>query len=176
MTTHCFRGFSCSSAQVPELKNKIQKYDIFASLEIEEVYGENNLKKSLHYQAHTFASSYIENLGNGNFKIKPLPRLAQFSSLNDFIVADFNEDKNLDVLAVGNLFVSEIETPRNDAGNGILLLGNSKGDFKPMPPNISEFFAKSDAKKILLLFNKGIKKVIVANNNDKLQSFNILQK
>ncbi|MGK0364072.1 MAG: hypothetical protein ACI85O_001126 [Saprospiraceae bacterium] len=169
------RGFSCSAAQVPELKNKIKKYDLFASLEIEEIYGESNLKKSLHYQAHTFASSYIENLGNGNFKIKPLPRLAQLSNLNDFLIADFNDDKNLDVLAVGNLFVSEIETPRNDAGNGILLLGNGKGNFKLVPPGESGFFARGDAKKMMLLLTKGIEKVIVANNNDILQSFNILK-
>lgn len=165
------RGFSCSSDQIPQLKSNIQKYDLFASLEIEEIYGESNLKNSLHYQAHTFASSYIENLGDGNFNIKPLPQLAQLSNLNDFIVADFNDDKNLDVLAIGNLFASEIETPRNDAGNGILLLGNGQGDFNPLPPNESGFYARGDAKKMILLKINGSENVIVVNNNDILQAF-----
>ena len=50
------RGFSCSSEQVPILKSTFKKYDVFASLQIEEVYGEENLKQSLHYETQTFAS------------------------------------------------------------------------------------------------------------------------
>jgi len=50
---------------VPILKSTFKKYDVFASLQIEEVYGEENLKQSLHYETQTFASHFIENLGNG---------------------------------------------------------------------------------------------------------------
>lgn len=167
------RGFSCSAQQVPELKTKIQNYDLFASLEIEDVYGAKNLSNSLHYQAHTFSSSYIENVGNGSFKVKSLPRQAQISNINDFIIEDFNDDGNLDVLAVGNMFVSEIETPRNDAGNGLLMLGDGKGRFTAVPPIESGFFASGDAKKIIVLESQGTKKILVANNNDILQSYDL---
>lgn len=40
------RGFSCSSQQVPKLKEEFKKNDIFASLELNQVYGEKKLKKS----------------------------------------------------------------------------------------------------------------------------------
>ncbi len=170
------RGFSCSSEQVPALKNKIQKYDKFASLELESVYGSKNLENALHYKAKTFESSYIENLGEGRFKISPLPRMAQFSNINDMLVDDFNNDGHLDVLSIGNLFVSEVETPRNDAGTGLLLLGNGKGNFTPKNNLESGFFAKGDAKKIKMHTHQKQKKILVANNNDVLQFFSVREK
>ncbi|GMN11003.1 VCBS repeat-containing protein [Croceitalea sp. MTPC9] len=165
------RGFSCSSEQIPGLKTEIKKYDLFASMEINEVYGETNLENALHYQADTFASYYVENLGNGEFKMQPLPNEAQWTNLNDVLVKDFNGDGNLDVLAVGNLYVSEIETPRSDAGTGILLLGDGSGNFMAINTIDSGFFASGDAKGLVDINIKGKNTIVVANNNDKLQLF-----
>ena len=167
------RGFSCSSEQVPGLKDKIGKYDVFAALEIEQVYGDENLQNALHYKATTFASSYIENIGNGRFKMTSLPILAQFSNINDMEVADFNKDGYLDVLTVGNLFASEIETPRNDAGTGLLMLGDGRGNFSALTNKESGFFANRNAKKIVIISNKQQKKILIANNNDILECFTI---
>lgn len=166
------RGFSCSSNQVPILKNNIEKYDLFASMEINDVYGEDNLSDALHYQADTFANSYLENLGNGKFQISNLPIEAQLSSINDILIDDFNADGNLDALLVGNLFVSEIETPRNDAGVEVVLLGSNDNTFKSLANSKSGFFANKDAKKIKSL--KGLHEnfILVANTNDSLQIFN----
>ncbi len=167
------RGFSCSSQQIPGLKNKIKKYDVFASLEIDEVYGESNLDNSLHLVTDTFASSYIENMGNGSFRVGELPNEAQLSNVNDTVIFDFNKDGKLDVMTVGNLFVSEIETPRNDAGNGLLLLGDGKGGFNPIPSHKSGLSARKDAKKIGMLENNGNGILVVANNDDIIQFFRV---
>ncbi len=167
------RGFSCSSEQVPMLKDKFKKYDVFATLELDEVYGGENLDESLHYLANTFASSYVENLGNGDFKIHELPRMTQLSSINDIMVKDFNKDGHLDALVVGNLFVSEIETPRNDAGTGTLLLGDGKGSFEAIVSAQSGFFDNQDAKKMISITVKGSEYVMVADNNGPLQFFKV---
>jgi hypothetical protein len=167
------RGFSCSSQQIPGLKDKIKKYDAFASLELEEVYGEEQLKNSLHYITDTFASMYIENLGQGKFKISSLPGLTQLTNINDMQVEDYNGDGHTDVLTVGNLFVSEIETPRNDAGTGLLLLGNGKGDFTPLRGAKIGFHAAGDAKRIATIKVSGKNHILVGNNNDVLQSFQL---
>ncbi len=167
------RGFSCSSQQIPSLKDKIGKYDVFASLELTEVYGEENLKNALHYKTDTFASVYIENLGGGNFKVKELPMLAQLSNINDMLVRDFNDDGFMDVLAVGNLFVSEIETPRNDAGTGLLLLGDGVGGFLINRGAEIGFYAARDAKKLVEISQGNQRHILVGNNNDILQSFSI---
>lgn len=167
------RGFSCSSEQVPVLKRTFKKYDVFAALQIEEVYGTENLKQSLHYTAQTFASHYIENLGNGAFALSQLPAPAQWSNLNNTMLQDFNADGHIDILGVGNLFVSEIETPRNDAGIGVYLKGDSKGNFKPTPVLESGFFTPLDAKKIVPITIGGKPHIVVANNNNRLQIFKV---
>lgn len=165
------RGFSCSSEQIPGLKKEIKKYDLFASMEINEVYGKMNLENALHYTADTFVSYYIENQGDGSFKMTPLPPEAQMTNMNDSLVEDFNGDGHLDILSVGNLYVSEIETPRSDAGIGTLLLGNGTGQFKSIDYVKSGFFASEDAKNLLKITIGNKEMVIVANNNDKLQLF-----
>ncbi len=167
------RGFSCSSQQIPGLKDKIKKYDAFASLELKEVYGEKQLKDALHYVADTFASVYIENIGDGEFKITQLPGLAQLTNINDMQIADFNEDGHADILVIGNLFVSEIETPRNDAGTGLLLIGDGKGNFTAQRGAEIGFYAPKDAKRMATLKVAGKNHVLVGNNNDVLQSFRL---
>ncbi len=164
------RGFSCSSQQIPELKSKIKKYDLFASLDVQDVYGEVNLEKALRLQANSFQSTVLLN-ENGNFTNKPLPFEAQLSSINDFIVEDYNQDGIKDILAVGNLYNAEIETPRNDGSNGILLIGNGDGTFYSKLRKDTGFYAPSDAKKIIPISINNQKGVLVGNNNDLLQYF-----
>ncbi|MBJ6367434.1 FG-GAP-like repeat-containing protein [Snuella sedimenti] len=169
------RGFSCSSQQVPSLKKTFKKYDVFASLELKDVYGEDKLREALHYKTDTFASVFIENKGKGNFNVTSLPNMAQLSNINDFVIDDFNKDGNLDVLCVGNLFVSEIETTRNDAGHGLVLLGDGKNNFKSLHFLESGIFCNKDAKKAKLLSYKNQKLLLVANNNDILQVFKVIK-
>jgi len=71
------------------------------------------------------------------FNTKNLPRLAQVSSINDLFVKDFDSDGHLDLLVAGNLYDSEVETPRNDASIGLLLRGDGKGDFEAVPSSES---------------------------------------
>lgn len=118
-------------------------------MEIEDVYGEEKLNHSLHYRTDTFAPVYMENIGAGTFKVKYLPNMAQLSNLNEILIRDFNDDGALDVLAIGNLYVSEIETPRNDAGTGVLLLGDGKGYFTAKRGSKIGFYAAKDVKKIM---------------------------
>ncbi|MCK5469187.1 MAG: VCBS repeat-containing protein, partial [Cyclobacteriaceae bacterium] len=69
-----------SVEQVPLLEEKINTFSEFAKADVFEIYGEDNLKNSLHYEAKTFASSYVENKGNGKFVFHQLPIQAQFST------------------------------------------------------------------------------------------------
>jgi hypothetical protein len=142
-------------------------------MELKDIYGEEKLKNSLHYRTDTFASVYVENMGNGTFKIKDLPNIAQLSNLNDMLIRDFNDDGALDVLAIGNLYVSEMETPRNDAGTGVLLLGDGKGYFTAKRGSKIGFYAAKDAKKIISLTNGQKDNALVGNNDDELQFFEI---
>ena len=164
------RGFSCSSQQVPDLKDKFEKYDIFASLDVQEVYGEENLENALRLSVNTFESAALIN-NESFFDFKPLPNYAQFSSVNDIIIKDFDNDQINDLLIVGNMYHAEIETARNDAGNGLFLKGVGDGSFKEVSVSGSGFFAPGDSKKIITLNLGNNDIILVANNNDRIQIF-----
>ena len=162
--------------QNPGLAKKFPTYESFARAEISDVYSRETLDSSLHLQVETFASCYLENTGNGNFVIKPLPAEAQLSCINDIITEDIDGDGNADILAAGNLFDMEVVTPRVDAGVGVFLKGDGKGNFSIVPPAISGFYANKDVKSLSLIHlntRDHNKAVLVGNNNDRLQLFKI---
>ncbi|MGI9542717.1 MAG: VCBS repeat-containing protein [Cyclobacteriaceae bacterium] len=167
------RGKSCSTDQMPLLKEKFPTFESFGEANLKEIYGPQ-LDKALNYRATTFASSYVENLGDGSFRISKLPNEAQLSSINNIIVQDYNQDGSLDLLISGNLYPVEIETPRNDAGMGLFITGDGEGNFTPVPLTESGFFAPHDAKDMkVITIGKGVNKrdvILVANNDYWLQA------
>ena len=162
------RGRSCSSQQIPGIKNKFKDYNSFSEATLVDVYTEEELEESLHYQVKSFASIYLENKRD-KFVSHQLPVEAQFSSINQILVEDYNNDGNPDFLVAGNLYVSEVETPRNDGSFGYYFEGNGKGDFKPIEPIKSGLFIKGDTKDLSNISIAGEDYIIVAKNNDYLQ-------
>jgi hypothetical protein len=168
------RGKDCSTQQIPSLKEKFDTYEEFGGSNLSDIFGAK-LNTALNFQAKTFASAYLENLGDGSFDFKPLPSLAQVSSVNNILIKDYDADGFKDLLISGNLHSSEIETPRNDAGTGLLLKGNGQGDFIPVPLPESGFSAAHDAKdmKTIRVGNREI--ILVANNSYYLQTIEYIQ-
>jgi len=161
------RGKSCSSQQMPSLTTKFQDYNSFAQADVTEVYGKEKLEKAeIHYTAQTFASSYIENLGAGKLKLTLLPNEVQFSSVNKIVSNDIDKDGFKDILIVGNLFSSEIETPRNDSSMGTYLKGDGKGNFTPVPSEKSGLYIKGDVKDLSTIQIQNKKFLIAIKNND----------
>ncbi|WP_226979536.1 VCBS repeat-containing protein [Zobellia roscoffensis] len=164
------RGKSCSSQQMPSLSKKFEDYNSFASAELDEIYGKEKLVEAeIHYQAETFATSYIENLGNGKFGLTKLPNEAQFSSVNKIISEDFDKDGLKDIVVAGNLYASEIETPRNDSSIGAFLKGDGNGNFVATKNQDNGLYLDGDVKDASLIHIKGNKFIISVRNNDTLQ-------
>nr|MBX2871061.1 VCBS repeat-containing protein [Saprospiraceae bacterium] len=168
------RGRECSSNQMPFIKKKFPDYHSFASANMQEVYGEENLATSLQFSASNFASTYFENKGNGQFAPKALPRAAQVTTTRKIITHDANGDGHLDLLLLGNRYDFEVETPRQDAGYGTLLLGNGQGDFRASMAYESGLFVKGsvvDAAEMTL--SDGQQALLIAKNNAYLQLVSI---
>ncbi|MEX0316170.1 MAG: VCBS repeat-containing protein [Allomuricauda sp.] len=162
------RGRECSSQQMPAIKKKFKNYESFSQATLEDVYTKETLDNSLHYQVKSFASIYLENK-NGKMIPHDLPNIAQLSSINQIITKDFDNDQNLDVLIAGNLYNSEVETPRNDASHGLFLKGNGKGTFDPILAKKSGFFAPGDVKDMAQMNIQGKEYIVVAKNSANLQ-------
>ncbi len=165
------RGKQCSSEQIPEISTKFKTYDIFASSNVKEIYGDDKLENALHYEATSFASTYFENLGDGEYAAHPLPQMAQLSSINDFIIDDFNGDSSLDILLAGNLYNAEVETTRNDAGYGLLLAGDGKGEFEVVNRTASGFFVPYNVKNMATARSRNGQLILVGCNDDYLRVF-----
>ncbi|MGB7394801.1 MAG: VCBS repeat-containing protein [Pricia sp.] len=162
------RGRGCSSQQIPGIKQKFKNYESFAEATLTDVYTEKALESALHYQVKSFASVYLENR-DGRLVRHELPVEAQLSSINSILVDDYNNDGFLDLLVAGNLYASEVETTRNDAGHGLLLTGNGKGEFEVVPPVKSGFFVPGDVKNMApTRFSNGTY-ILNAKNNGSLQ-------
>jgi hypothetical protein len=93
------------------------------------------------------------------------------SSINKIIVADFNKNQINDLLLFGNLFGSEVETPRNDASYGHFLNGKLFGEFESMTASESGLYVKGDVRdaKIIRIGLDKKKAILVAINNDFLK-------
>ncbi len=70
------------------------------------------------------------------------------------------------------LFITQIETPRNDAEVGFFLKGNGKGNFNAITVLESGFFTPHDAKYMKRIKFGETEAVLVANNN-YIQLFSI---
>ncbi|WP_298506925.1 VCBS repeat-containing protein [uncultured Maribacter sp.] len=163
------RGRECSSQQIPTIKKKFEDYASFSTATIEDVYTEKALENSLHYQVKSFASMYIENK-NGKLITHQLPIEAQLSNINQVIVQDFDKDGNLDAVVAGNLYSSEVETPKNDASNGLFLKGNGKGSFTPIKALESGLYIPGDVKDLNLISVGKQNYLLATKNSDSIQT------
>lgn len=168
-------GLDASARQIPVIRLRYKGYEEFARATLQDIYGEKMLNSSLHYKAETFANSWIENKGNGTFTIHRLPNRTQFSSINDFAEMK-NENKGKALVAAGNLYGSEVETPRNDASIGLVMRTDSIGKISAVPPAESRLFIKGEVKAIRKIkLASGEDGFLFAINNDslKLIEFNL---
>lgn len=162
------RGRECSAQQIPGIKNKFKNYDEFSTATLFDVYDKKKLETELHYQVKSFSSIYLENTGSG-FTIKELPVEAQIAPINQIVSRDFDQDGNLDIVIAGNLYASEVETPRADAGNGLYLKGDGTGNFLATPATKSGLYIPGDVKDFEIINIKGMDYFIIAKNNNFAQ-------
>ncbi|WP_111708801.1 FG-GAP-like repeat-containing protein [Lutibacter citreus] len=159
------RGRECSSQQVHAIKVRFKTYEAYANADLQEIYGEQMLEKSLHYSANTFANYWIENKGDGIFKMHKLPQRAQLAAINKFEVFDYNGDEYPDILLAGNIYGSEVETPRGDASLGLVLTGTGNKVFNVVTPSESNLFVKGDV--------RGLAPIKINNNSTDAYLFSI---
>lgn len=129
-------------------RSKFNYYREYAEATESTLLSAEQLENALILKGNYDRSSYVENLGNGSFKMHPLPIEAQLAPLNSLLVKDIDRDGNLDILGVGNDFGNDTFIGRYDALNGLFLKGNGKGSFETIPNSKSGLLAPKDAKSI----------------------------
>jgi hypothetical protein len=147
------------------INKRFGSYDAYSRAAINDIFNEKELKNALVLSAVEMRSSYIENLGNSKFVLKPLPIQAQIAPVFGLLANDFNKDGFLDVLLVGNSQAFETYTGPYNASMGCLLLGNGHGGFSYVPQSESGLYLAHD-QKALGSINVGKENLIVVTNNN----------
>lgn len=158
--------------QISAMRARFRTYTDYAEATFETSFLKSELSQAYVVCSRTFTTSYIENKGHGSFELRSLPMEAQFSPVYGIIAEDFNTDGHLDILLTGNFYSSQVSTGKYDASIGLLLTGNGKGDFYPLPANHSGILADKDAKGVVkTVSSSGQLLIIVTNNNGPTKVF-----
>ncbi len=156
-------------SQMIGFKRRFQKYEEFGQVTIDSLLSPEMLEDAIVYYANYMKSSYVENLGEGKFAIRPLPMQAQVAPLYGMLSRDIDQDGNLDLLLVGNNYGTEVFTGRLDAFKGLILRGDGKGGFEDVSLNRSGFYVPGDAKALVELNGpKGSALYLASQNQDSL--------
>ena len=159
-----FRGRECSSQQMPFIEEKFPTYDLFANASLEDVYGEE-LDGSYVAEANIFASVALISSSTG-YDVKSIPNHAQlFPILSGVTIEDY-------VILAGNIYNTEVETPRIDMGRGIIL-NYANDDWKVNLVTDSGLDLGDNIKSVETLYHKGLNAHLVIGgiNNGELMVY-----
>ena len=158
--------------QINAMRSRFRTYTDYANATFEESFLPEELEGAYVVCSERFESSYVENLGNGKFKMKALPLAAQFSPVYGMVVDDYDNDGNLDVVMVGNSYSPEVSSGRDDASVGLYLRGDGKGNLEPVRVAKSGFMADKDGKGLAeLSLQDGRELVIIGNNSGAMRAY-----
>ncbi len=168
------RGRECSSQQMPFISKKIPTYNEFANSSLVDIYGTeiNNIYKK---DATQFKSVVLINKGGIDFKSVELPKLAQTLPILGIDSYDFNNDGIKEIIIAGNIYNTEVETPRLDNPFALILKSNKKEKYTIIKPDESGLYLNGDVKDVRILKHDKQDKVFVlfTTNNNKSQTFEL---
>ena len=155
--------------QHPFLKRKIPSHDAYAVFTLIDIYGAELLEKAENRKIYRMESGYLENKGNGTFLFKAFDNYAQISTVNSSLIRDVDRDGNFDLILAGNLYNTEAETIRLDAGIGVWMKGDGKGNFKSTSFSKSGLYLEGDVRALRMVMAHDRPLLLAAKNNDLIQ-------
>ncbi len=127
-------GLASLSQAMPYVQQRIPTFDRFAASTLQEIIGPR-IDRAPYLEAGTLSTMVFLNASDGvvQFEGTPLPFEAQIAPASSAAVADFDGDGHEDVFLGQNFFPLPMDVPRQDAGRGLLLIGDGSGGFTPVP-------------------------------------------
>jgi enediyne biosynthesis protein E4 len=160
--------------QMPSFKTKFPTYASYCDATAQDIFNPIPMSAALHLEAKEFRSGVFINTA-GQFRFVPFPFSAQAFPVRDMLTGYFRGQKDgpKDILLVGNNYAVRAQWGRQDAGKGLLLAPQFVAHFDALGfsviPGASGFYAAKDARRMV----QAGQFIIVANNNDTLQEFQI---
>jgi hypothetical protein len=120
------RGLRAVSAALPWMREKWTTYEAYGRASVREIYGDK-LKNTRSVSVTTLASTLYLNRGD-RWEARRLPAEAQWAPAYAVCVGDYDGDGHEDVFLSQNFFAVNPDDARADAGRGLWLRGDGKGN------------------------------------------------
>jgi hypothetical protein len=152
---------------VPAVAERFPTYASYAQKKITDVFSSAELGRVMTKNVYTFATSLVRNNGDGSFTVVPLPVEAQLAPVYGILPTDVDGDGRTDLLLAGNFDGVPPALGRMSASYGLLLRGDGKGDFTPVPATRSGFVVPGQSRDIQRVRTARGDLFVVARNNDR---------
>lgn len=168
------RGRECSSQQMPFIAEKFETYSEFANASIIDIYGKDEVTNAYAKEVVTFESVLLIAQPDGSYTVQTLPNQAQAFPLLGCLSMDLNDDDVDDLLLLGNMYNTEVETPRLDAGSGLVLLSDQESGYRAgLCPRYC-FYAIGNTKELHSITVEERKYIIALANNGAPSMFQVV--
>ena len=150
--------------QMVSLRQKFPTYTSYSTTSLPDILSEDQLKAAKKLEADYFETTWFEN-DNGVFRTRKLPVEANFFPVYAIATGDFDRDGKQDVILGGNTDHARIKIGKIDAGYGMMLKGDGKGNFVYVPQLESGLNVKGCIRDITKTGDKKNEKLIFTINN-----------
>lgn len=171
--TYPFHGLAYYGREMEMIAANFPSFESFSTADMRRIFGVSKLNEALNLHSDTFASMMFENHGDGTFSVRPLPNEAQVSPVKSIIIHDVDGNGISEIIIAGNIYHTEPNIARADAGNGLLLKSNGDGTLTPIPVLKSGLIIPGDLRTLTLINTPDGFALVAGNNNGNVQYFRI---
>ena len=137
--------------QISMTRNRFPDYKSYADARLEDIFTEEELEGVQHRQATDLQTSYFTLSDSGIFEEQPLPMEVQYAPVFTITSLDYNSDGYQDALLGGNIHQARLRFGKSTANHGVLLRGDSEGNFSYVPQAQSGFDLVGDVRSALVM-------------------------
>jgi hypothetical protein len=161
------------AVQMPSLKKIFDLNELYAKATMDQIFTPEMKEGATTLYCKETRSGYFENDGKGKFIFHPLPTEAQIAPVNAIVYTDVNDDGKGDLILAGNEYQINVSAGRYDASYGLLMYGNGKGSFTPVPPTASGLIIDGDVRDLKMITANKKRLLLAAINNENLRAFSM---
>ena len=164
--------------QLPDLHGQFKSYKNFSASGLNDIFDKEELQSALKGEAVMLESALFLQTDEGTFTKTELPFLAQITPIMAMQRGDFNRDGQLDLVIGGNInHMKPSYGGSQDAGRGLLLLGDGQSGFTAQSYSQSGYDTPGMVRSIHLLHTNGEKsRIVVTRYQLPPQLFNVLNR
>ena len=154
--------------QVPGFKRRFETFNSYAIAPYAQAFRKDELQDAFERSIYTLKSMMLINNNGHSFRSAPLPDIAQISTINDFLVTDFNGDHHADLLAVGNRYTQETLFGQYDASLATVMLSDGNSGWDIVDNSAANLMIDGDVRHVRLLRARDRNIILVVRNNGEI--------